>query len=220
MFKPMREIRSAAAIDLLANRVNEIADRTSERVLVAVSGPPASGKSTIAAALAARLVDAGRSAILIPMDGFHLDNKVLVRRDLLDRKGAPETFDSAGFLNAIKRLRDCPDVVLPEFDRQRDISVAGAIPVHARDHVVVVEGNYLCFNEDPWRELQPLWHLTAYIDSPRSVLEARLIQRWLDLGLSRAAADQKVHHNDLPNADRIAAARFDCDLNLRILNDT
>lgn len=215
----MNEISAVSAIDLLETRVSAIADQASNRVLVALCGPPASGKSTIAALLVERLVDAGRGAILIPMDGFHLDNKVLERRALLDRKGSPETFDALGFVHAIRRLRNGSGVVLPEFDRRRDISIAGAIEVDERHDVVVVEGNYLCFDEEPWRELSTLWHLSAYLDVPRPVLETRLVQRWLDHGLSPAAASQKARANDLPNADRIGAARLECDLNLRIEND-
>ena len=64
------------------------------RRLVAVVGPPASGKSTVAEALAKRLTDQVEEAVVVPMDGFHLDDRLLQKDGTQNRKGAPNTFDS------------------------------------------------------------------------------------------------------------------------------
>lgn len=70
-----------------------------KRRLVAIAGPPASGKST----LACELAQAHPSFALVPMDGFHLDNATLKARNRLDRKGAPDTFVCGGFLGLVTR---------------------------------------------------------------------------------------------------------------------
>ncbi len=120
----------------------------------------------------------------------------------------------------MQRLRDESDLYLPTFDRDRDISVAGAIFVDTRHRIAVIEGNYLCFDEAPWSKLLMLWDLTVYIDVAQETIEARLKKRWLDQGLSTAAAMRKVNENDLPNATRVAKQRTECDLFLRIFDAT
>jgi len=181
------------------------------RRLIAIAGPPASGKSTLAAALVNGLNASGGPAVLVPMDGFHLDNNILSEQGLLTRKGSPESFDALGFVNAISRLRTEPDVILPAFDRARDISIAGAVKVTANHRVVVVEGNYLFFNAAPWHHLDGMWDLSVYLNVPHDVLVERLVQRWLDLGLTRQEALEKARMNDLPNAERVAASRMPMD---------
>ena len=91
-------------LDDLVDRIDAL-PITGSRLLIAIAGPPAAGKSTFASALATRLNrDAPRAAI-VPMDGFHLDNRILVDRSMLARKGSPETFDAVGFIHMIQRLR-------------------------------------------------------------------------------------------------------------------
>ena len=173
------------------------------RILLALAGAPGAGKSTMAAALHRRLNDQKIPAEVMQLDGFLLDTAVLDARGLRQRKGAPETVDARGFLHLVHRLKDGGEVVAPIFDRARDIAIAGAQVVPADCAVVICEGNYLLFDEDPWRDLLPLWDLTARIDVPLPDLRARLIQRWLSLNLSRAAATRRAEGNDVPNARRV-----------------
>lgn len=184
------------------------------RRLLAVAGPPASGKSTLAAALAGALTAAGHKACLVPMDGFHLDNRLLQARGLLPRKGAPETFDAAGFIALMTRLTHEPHLVFPLFDRARDLAVAGAGEVTPDTGIAVVEGNYLLFDEAPWSRLAHLWHASLFLDLPPEILRARLVTRWLDHGLTPDAALTRAEANDLPNARRILARRLPADLTL------
>ncbi len=191
-----------AHVNLLVDRIGDLGTGTS-RVLVAISGAPGSGKSTLAAELARRLRLLKCATEVLAMDGFHLDNAVLDARGLRPRKGAPETFDADGFVHLVKRLRAGAEVIAPTFDRQRDMAIAGAVVIPAACNVVVVEGNYLLLNQDPWRQLAPLWDLTVGLDVPMPELRARLIQRWLSANLSRAAATRRAESNDIPNAQRV-----------------
>ena len=176
------------------------------RILVALAGAPASGKSTLATELRRRLVLRKIPAQVVPMDGFHLDNSVLTERGLLPRKGAPETFDTAGFVACVRRLAEGGEVVVPVFDRTRDIAIAGAQVVAETDRVAILEGNYLLYDAEPWSELHALWDISVRLEVPLDDLRARLIQRWLSHGLSRAAAIRRAEGNDLPNA-RIVTER-------------
>ena len=194
----------------LARLLNDIAalPRPQHRHLVALAGPPAAGKSTLARDLVAALTARGQGAILVPMDGFHLDNAVLDWRGLRARKGAAETFDAAGFVHAMRRLTQEGEVILPDFDRAADLSVAGRIVVGPEHGIAVVEGNYLCCAQAPWHELMPLWSLAAFIDAPDEVLRDRLVRRWLDHGLSPDEAAARAGDNDMRNVAFIRQARI------------
>jgi len=188
----------------LATRVADAADRAGRtRIMVAVAGPPGAGKSTVGAALVDALNGAGLSTVLVPMDGFHLDNAVLSAHGLLARKGAPETFDVNGFLATLRRVLLEPVVYFPRFDRRQDQSIAGTIEVTPAHRVVLVEGNYLCFDAPRWRELTALWDLSVFLDVPLPVLRERLIARWLDHGLDADAAEARAMENDIPNAKAV-----------------
>jgi pantothenate kinase len=173
------------------------------RMLVAIAGPPGSGKMTLAGELARRLRDQRTTAEVVPQDGFLLDNTVLDAAGLRGRKGAPETLDAAGYLHLIARLRDGEGVVAPLYDRARDIAIAGALIVPSSTRVVICTGPYLLFAEAPWHALAPMWDVTAQMQADLADLRARLIQRGLDHGLSRAASARRVETNDILNARRV-----------------
>lgn len=176
---------------------------------MAVAGPPGSGKSTLAAELVTGL---GAQAALVPMDGFHMDNRVLQARGLLGRKGAPETFDATGFVQMVRRLAQDEDVAVPVFDRAQDRVIAGAQIVAADIGIAVVEGNYLLLDTPPWSGLHEVWDLTVFIDVPVPELERRLIRRWLDHGHTRAEAEARALSNDIPNAQLVLAQSGPADI--------
>ena len=101
------------------------------RLMVAIAGPPGAGKSTFAEALVRELTASGESSVVVPMDGFHLANKVLERTGKLSRKGAIDTFDGEGYLNLLRRLRarDEEVVYAPDYYRSFEESIGSAIPV-------------------------------------------------------------------------------------------
>lgn len=196
----------------LARRIAALPDTAARRQLIAIAGPPGSGKSTLAEVVVAELVAGGHEAVLMPMDGFHLDNRLLEPRGLLPRKGAPETFDFGGFQAALERVRREASVILPVFDRTREIAIAGAEEIRPETRIVVVEGNYLLLDEDPWRQLAALWDFSVFLDVPMAELERRLISRWRSYGFDAAGAEAKALGNDIPNAQRVCAAVLPADV--------
>jgi fructokinase len=176
---------------------------SSQRQLIAIAGPPASGKSTLAQALVARLNAERPQAALLPMDGFHLDNGLLEARGLLARKGAAETFDLAGFRALLVRTKQEPSLFLPTFDRSRELAIAASAEIKPSEKLVIVEGNYLLFDLPGWRDLAPLWDFSLFIEASLPRLRERLLARWRAQGLSEAAALAKCDENDLPNAEQV-----------------
>ena len=177
------------------------------RKLLGLVGAPGAGKSTLAAALLAAL---GERAQVVPMDGFHLANIELQRLGRTDRKGAPDTFDSAGYVALLQRLRTQGDddiVYAPEFRREIEEPVAGAIAVLPATQLVITEGNYLLHDGGAWAGVAGLLDEIWYVDVNEALREARLVRRHRQFGRSEEAALAWVERTDAPNARLIAATR-------------
>jgi pantothenate kinase len=181
------------------------------RRILGVAGAPGAGKSTIAAAVVRAL---GSAAALLPMDGFHLAGAELVRLGRRDRMGAPDTFDTAGYLALLRRLREAgPEpVYAPTFDRQIEEPVAGAILVEPTVPLVVTEGNYLLLDRGGWQQVRPLLDEAWFVAVNDDVRVDRLIQRHIRHGKTFAEARDWVLRSDEANARLIAATRERADL--------
>lgn len=199
-----------------ADRLAALAAARGGRVIAALAGPPAAGKSTLAAAVAQRL---GGACAVLGMDGFHYDDAVLAARGRLDRKGAPDTFDVGGLRATLARLRanDEAEVAVPVFDRGLEISRAGAAIIPRATPVVLVEGNWLLLAAEPWAGLRPFFDLTALIVADEATLARRLTARWATLPAAEARA--KVERNDLPNARTALRESISPDLTLAAAMD-
>ncbi len=97
-----------------------------------------------------------------------------------------------------------------------ELSRAAADIVEASTKFVLVEGNYLLLDEEPWTRLAPLFDFTVFLDVPRDELERRLVQRWDDHGRTPEDARAWIASNDMPNVDRVLARRRPSDLVLEV----
>ncbi|MEP1588820.1 MAG: AAA family ATPase [Tateyamaria sp.] len=170
---------------------------TPHRRIVAIAGPPASGKSTVAEALAKRLTAQGEDTFVVPMDGYHLDDRLLHLDGTQNRKGAPHTFDADGFVRLITALQSVNPVIYPIFDRNREIAIAGAGRVPAKCTTVIVEGNYLLLQQEPWTRLLDLWSFSIALKPPMELLIERLKARWVEH--DKPDAQAWIDTNDVPN---------------------
>ena len=177
------------------------------RFMLGLAGAPGAGKSTVAQALLEAFE--GR-AVVVPMDGFHLANSELARLGLAGRKGAPCTFDAAGYVALLERLRrraDGATVYAPEFRRDIEEAIAGAIAVPDDVELVITEGNYLLLDEAPWHGVREQLDETWYVDVDPVLRRARLVERHMRFGRSEQAARDWVRDTDEPNARLIEAGR-------------
>jgi len=202
--------------DLVA-RARRLAARPGRSVL-GVVGAPGAGKSTLAAQLVAAL---GDLTALVPMDGYHLAGAELVRLGRAERKGAPDTFDPAGYAALLRRLRSAggPDggdgegpVYAPAFDRHLEEAIAGAIPVDPGVPLVITEGNYLLLDTPPWHGVRELLDEVWFIELDDAVRVQRLVARHVAHGRSPQAALEWVLRSDEANARVVAATRSRADL--------
>ena len=196
---------SARLHPALTERLVQLA--SGPRCLLGVVGPPGAGKSTLAALMAETL---GERAQAVPMDGYHLAQAELERLGRAQRKGAPDTFDAAGYAALLRRLRQqAPGetVYAPDFRREIEEPVAGALPVFAHTPLVITEGNYLLLDDDPgWAPVAGLLDEVWYLQVDPGLRLERLTARHQQFGRSREQALAWIAQTDEPNARRIEAS--------------
>lgn len=174
--------------------------QTGQRRLLGVAGAPGTGKSTVAQLLAEAL---GPRAVVVPMDGYHLANRELARLGRAERKGAPDTFDVAGYAALLQRLKNPVKgeiVYAPFFKREIEEPIANAIPVLAEVPLVISEGNYLLLDQHPWNQVAPLFDECWYVEVDADLRRSRLVERHVRFGRSPEAAKAWVESTDEPNA--------------------
>jgi len=211
--EPPEDLEPVPFDDELFHRAHAMA--ATGRVVLGVCGAPGAGKSTLAEQLVHRY---GAGAVVVPMDGFHLHDDELARLELSHRKGAPETFDVAGYLALLRRLRNEHDhtVYAPAFDRSRELSVAGAIAVRREHRLVVTEGNYLLYDELGWADVHPLLDEVWFVEADETTRLERLVERHASHGKPRDLAERWATVSDQANADIVASTRGRADVVVRV----
>jgi pantothenate kinase len=222
------------ALPRLADDIRRM-HRPGERLIIGITGAPGSGKSTLGAQLvealgpSAERLDpgtgsgsgtaehagpgagpgAGSDAVLVGMDGFHLANRLLDEHGSRDRKGAPDTFDAAGYVALLQRLRarDEPMVYAPAFDRILDESIGSAIAIPQQTEIVITEGNYLLLDTPEWSPVAPLLDACWFVDPGEGIRMRRLVERHMRYGRSAREAQERARGSDERNARLIEPCR-------------
>jgi pantothenate kinase len=187
----------------------------SSRVIIGIVGKPGGGKSTLSKFLLKEMDPTLVS--VVPMDGFHLSNKVLKAIGRSERKGAQDTFDVEGFTALITRIKsDSADpIYYPVFDRSIEESIAAQGVVYPSTRVVIVEGNYLMHDKDGWQNIAPLLDQSWYAFLDEDIRISRLISRHIAFGKDPESAKAWAKGSDQVNAELIELGVARCDFLIR-----
>ena len=190
----------------LAVQARSLRDLVGSRVVLGITGPPGAGKSTVTGRL---LTELGPDAVLVPMDGFHLSNRVLRDKHALDRKGAPDTFDTAGYLALLDRIRTCTDDVVyaPSFRREIEEPIANDIAVPSDVTIVLTEGNYLLTQSHGWSGVRERLDEVWFVEVDSGVRLERLTARHATFGKDPEAARRWANGPDEANARLVNETR-------------
>ena len=207
------------AVAALADRARALTP-AERRVILGVTGAPGAGKTTLVEELLAALRRRPPSGLSgewlahVPMDGFHLADVQLDRLGSRERKGAPDTFDSAGYLATLQRIAaGGPDTVYaPGFERTLEQPIAAAIAVPPEVRLVITEGNYLLLQTGHWPRIRALMAEVWYVELPDPIRRQRLVERHTTFGKAPAAAAAWVDGPDEANARAVRATRRHADL--------
>jgi pantothenate kinase len=236
-------VATSAELADLCRRIDAlVSDRPAAPVIIGIAGAPGSGKTTLAQALVDALLRwpadwarpapaTGKGAAItepgpqpgrrwigshvahVPMDGFHLADVELDRLGRRDRKGAPDTFDAAGYGALLLRLiGSAEDVWAPAFDREVEQPIAGSIPILQGTRVIITEGNYLLLDDPQWATARESMDEVWFCDCDDAVRRERLIARHVRFGKTLDAAREWANGTDQRNAELIEASRHRADL--------
>ncbi|MFE1290025.1 nucleoside/nucleotide kinase family protein [Streptomyces sp. NPDC058751] len=189
--------------------------RPGRRALLGIAGGPGSGKTTLAERLVGRLDAVAPFRVAhVPMDGFHLADAELDRLGRRDRKGAPDTFDAAGYAALLRRLREDEEdlVYAPGFERVLEQPLAGALAVPRAARLVVTEGNYLLLGDGAWARARAQLDEVWFCEADEADRVRRLVARHEEFGKDHDAAVAWVLGTDQRNAELVAATRDRADL--------
>jgi pantothenate kinase len=183
---------------------------TGARFMLGIVGSPGAGKSTVSQALVDEINRTSGSEVgrVVPMDGYHLSNEELERIGLLAVKGIPNTFDAQAFVQLLEQLRENRGLVCaPLFDRNIEASIPDAIKILPEHCILVVEGNYLLIQDEPWHRIRELLDEIWFINTSFDVILPRLIERHRQGGRTEEGARAKVESTDMPNAKLIESTK-------------
>jgi pantothenate kinase len=173
------------------------------QVVIGVTGPPGAGKSTVSQSVASMIPD----SIVIPMDGFHFTKEKLRSFEDPDeafkRRGASWTFDGEAFVRSLKQLKENHFGRFPSFDHCVGDPFEDDIVVTANNKVVIVEGNYLLLNSEPWKKIKDILDFTYFIECDEETILKRLVKRHMKTGLNEKQSIERIETNDMLNANEI-----------------
>jgi pantothenate kinase len=210
----LERIRSIKIPDFLY-QIDELLTSPVPRTLVGIVGKPGSGKSTLVDLVRQRFPST--DVAIIPMDGYHLSNELLLQRGMKDRKGAPDTFDVEQFLVLLKNVRDnTEEISFPIFHREIEASIEGEGVVSGSAKVIIIEGNYLLSQDYGWQYVRPLLDQSIYLNLSDGERIQRLIKRHIEFGKSQDEAIRWVMGSDQRNAEYIETTSIFADLTLEM----
>ena len=200
------------SLEVALERAMTLIQSEDPRIIIGLVGKPGAGKSTLSSYLLKKLPK--ETTALVPMDGFHLSNAQLNKLGRIDRKGAPDTFDSHGYVDLLRRIKTdtSNDIYFPIFHRDIEESIAAEGVIHPHTSLILTEGNYLLLESDGWSQVAETLTESWFLDVDNDRRMARLVARHIKYGKSPEAAHDWANGTDERNAQLIERTRVNSDV--------
>jgi len=189
--------------DELIDYIEKVIEVSADPFLIAIAGPPAAGKSTLAKQIIKELNSKGYLTQFCPMDGFHLTNAQLDKNDLRAFKGRIDTFDADGFVKAVLDLKSKKSFWWPTYSRIKHNPITKGSFINGKENVFVLEGNYLLDKSEPWSTSAKNYQLSIFVDLADNVIRQRLSMRHIKSGYGFGKLKEKIENVDMLNASMI-----------------
>ncbi|KAG7839814.1 hypothetical protein KL942_003425 [Ogataea angusta] len=193
-----------------------------QRVIVAVCGAPGSGKSLISERVISRLNErfGKQIGVVVPQDGFHYYMKDLLQMDdpdtMVARRGADFTFNAEGLVKLVRQIREHPEeeIYAPSFDHKIKDPVEHSIVIRPENQIVLLEGNYVCLDKEPWSEISRIADASWMVVARPELIRERIVRRHLEAGISKTKeeAEKRADGNDMVNGKYVMEHSREIDL--------
>ncbi|MEO6117068.1 MAG: uridine kinase [Pseudolysinimonas sp.] len=146
------------------------------RLLIAVDGPTAAGKTTFADELALALRDDGATVFRASMDDFLLPRARRYQQGRTSPEGRyQDSYDYSLFRRVLVDpflMAGSTGFVLAGFDRERDVPFESDWQTARADAIVVVDGSFVLRPE-----LRGIWYSSIWLDADSETRARRIQQR-------------------------------------------
>ncbi|KAM0545792.1 hypothetical protein ACHAPJ_011216 [Fusarium lateritium] len=220
---PMESVHQTLALQAKAHREIIEQNRSNgtgkSRAIIALAGPPGSGKSTVADEVANRLNAGLRkpTTLVLSTDGFHYPRATLDSMsnaaEAHARRGVHWTFDADGVVALARLLNETsqlsvtklPIVRAPSFVHKLKDPIIDDVMISPDVTLVILEGLWLLYDETPWNEIQDLVDETWWIDVDKDLARWRVAERHVHSGIETTleAALRRVDSNDSLNGEMV-----------------
>ncbi|THW62042.1 P-loop containing nucleoside triphosphate hydrolase protein [Aureobasidium pullulans] len=177
-----------------------------KRLLIAIGGPPGSGKGRIASKVAKLVNQSGVSCSVISIDGCsqasHNDTSSILP------KSPGWTFKGAAAVDVVQQIQkqttEANDIKSPFALHVEDVD-SHALNVAGDASIVIFEGLYLLCEDLPWARISSMVNERWFVEIDPDVGRQRVIKRFLDTGFETdyEAACTRYDENDVFNAEFI-----------------
>ena len=181
--------------------------------VIGIAGSVAVGKSTFARILQellARWPNHPRVA-LVTTDGFLYPNEVLEERDLMNRKGFPESYDVRRLLRFLAELKSGEAVVEAPSYSHVVYDVLDEPQIVKRPDIVILEGiNVLQVSGESNVFVSDFFDFSIYVDAEPSLVKNWYIERFLTLCETVFQSGDSYFHrfSGLSSQEAVATAGF------------
>ena len=173
--------------------------------VIAVAGSVAVGKSTFARVLRALLAQAGRTVELVATDGFLWPTAILEKRNLMRRKGFPESYDLDRMLVFLAQLKEGKlELRVPVYSHELYDIVPGQFQTIIQPQILILEGlNVLQGSSDGAAVAADYFDFSVYLDADENDVEQWYVERFsvLQRTVFQRPTSYFHHFKDLQQAE-------------------